>query len=95
MKWKKGENMTNLKYLKLLSKQYPNIPDVSTEIINLKAILNLPKSTEHFLTDLHGEYEAFDHMLRTASGLIEFKIDQIFAADISKQEKKELLALII
>ncbi len=87
--------MTNLKYLNLLSKQYPNIPDVSTEIINLKAILNLPKSTEHFLTDLHGEYEAFDHMLRTASGLIEFKIDQIFAADISKQEKKELVALII
>ncbi|RQD75367.1 MAG: fructose-bisphosphatase class III, partial [Halanaerobium sp. MSAO_Bac5] len=59
--------MDELKYLKLLSKQFPNIPAVSTEIINLKAILNLPKSTEHFLTDLHGEYEAFQYMLKTAS----------------------------
>ena len=53
---------------KLLSNQYPNVPAVSTEIINLKAILNLSKSTEHFLTDLHGEDEAFQHMLKTASG---------------------------
>jgi len=51
--------MENLDYLKLLSNQYPNVPAVSTEIINLKAILNLPKSSEHFLTDLHGEYETF------------------------------------
>ena len=81
------------KYLKLLSKRYPNVPAVSTEIINLKAILNLPKSPEHFLTDLHGEYEAFQHMLRTASGLINFKIDEIFSDQINAAEKKELATL--
>ncbi|WP_204700460.1 fructose-1,6-bisphosphatase [Halanaerobacter jeridensis] len=85
--------MNDLKYLKLLSKQYPNIPAVSTEIINLKAILNLPKSPEHFLTDLHGEYEAFQHMLKTASGLIKFKIDQIFTGVIDA-DKKELATII-
>ena len=85
--------MDDLKYLKLLSKQYPNIPAVSTEIINLKAILNLPKSPEHFLTDLHGEYEAFQHMLKTASGLIKFKIDQIFTK-VSDSNKKELATII-
>ncbi|MGM0500918.1 MAG: fructose-1,6-bisphosphatase [Bacillota bacterium] len=86
--------MKDLDYLKLLSNQHPNIPAVSTEIINLKAILNLPKSPEHFLTDLHGEYEAFQHRLRTASGLIEFKIDQIFHTKISNSDKKELATLI-
>ena len=81
------------KYLKLLSQQYPNVPAVSTEIINLKAILNLPKSPEHFLTDLHGEYEAFQHMLKTASGLINFKIDEIFSDELNAAEKKELATL--
>lgn len=57
----------HIKYLKLLSKQYPTIQEVCTEIINLKAILNLPKGTEHFLSDLHGEYESFLHILRNAS----------------------------
>ena len=85
--------MDDLKYSKLLSKQYPNVPAVSTEIINLKAILNLPKSPEHFLTDLHGEYEAFQHMLKTASGLIKFKIDQLFTK-ISNSDKKELATII-
>jgi fructose-1,6-bisphosphatase-3 len=74
--------MKDLKYLKLLSEQFPNIPEVSTEIINLKAILNLSKSTEHFLTDLHGEAEAFKYMLKTASGVIEYKIDQIFGEEL-------------
>jgi len=77
-----------------LATKFPNIPSVSTEIINLKAILNLPKSTEHFLTDLHGEHEAFQHMLRTASGLIKFKIDGIFADELNKSEREELAALI-
>src|SRR6056297_3581280 len=86
--------MENLDYLKLLSNQYPNVPAVSTEIINLKAILNLPKSTEHFLTDLHGEHEAFQHMLRTASGLIKYQIEQIFNDEISRKEKNELATLI-
>ncbi len=86
--------MKDIEYLKLLSSQYPNIPDVSTEIINLKAILNLPKGTEHFLTDLHGEHKAFEHMLRTASGLIKYKIDQIFSSETSPEERKELAILI-
>ena len=60
----------DLKYLKLLSRSFPNIATASTEIINLEAILNLPKGTEHFLADLHGEYEAFQHVLRNASGTI-------------------------
>ncbi len=86
--------MKDIDYLKLLATKFPNIPSVSTEIINLKAILNLPKSTEHFLTDLHGEHEAFQHMLRTASGLIKFKIDGIFADELNKSEREELAALI-
>lgn len=86
--------MEDLDYLKLLSNQFPNVPAVSTEIINLKAILNLPKSTEHFLTDLHGENEAFQHMLRTASGLIKYQIEQIFADEITNLEKNELATLI-
>lgn len=86
--------MQDLKYLKLLSEQFPNIPAVSTEIINLKAILNLPKSTEHFLTDLHGEAEAFKYMLKTASGVIEYKIDQIFYDELKDAEKRELATLI-
>jgi fructose-1,6-bisphosphatase-3 len=86
--------MKDLKYLKLLAEQFPNIPDVSTEIINLKAILNLPKSTEHFLTDLHGEAESFKYMLKTASGVIEYKIDQIFEDKLTDTEKRELATLI-
>jgi len=82
------------KYLELLSEQFPNIPAVSTEIINLKAILNLPKSTEHFLTDLHGEYEAFQYMLKSASGAIKYKINQLFSSEITKKEKRELSSLI-
>ena len=86
--------MKDLKYLELLAEQFPNIPEVSTEIINLKAILNLPKSTEHFLTDLHGEAEAFKYMLKTASGVIEYKIDQIFSDQLTDTEKRELATLI-
>ena len=59
-----NETISELEYLKLLSKRYPSIASASTEIINLEAILNLPKGTEHFLTDLHGEYEPFVHVLK-------------------------------
>ena len=86
--------MQDSKILELLSEQFPNIPAVSTEIINLKAILNLPKSTEHFLTDLHAEYEAFQYMLKTASGVIEYKINQVFKSGITEEEKRELASLI-
>src|SRR6056297_4339247 len=86
--------MQDSKILELLSEQFTNIPAVSTEIINLKAILNLPKSTEHFLTDLHGEAESFKYMLKTASGVIEYKIDQIFEDKLTDTEKRELATLI-
>jgi len=84
----------NIDYLKLLSKQYPSMPSVSSEIINLKAILNLPKGTEHFLTDIHGEYEAFSHVLRNASGVLKLKIDEIFDGMLGESEKKSLATLI-
>ncbi|HEX2937873.1 MAG TPA: fructose-1,6-bisphosphatase [Ruminiclostridium sp.] len=84
----------NLKYLQLLSKQYPTIDDVSTEIINLQAILNLPKGTEHFLTDIHGEYEQLQHVLKNASGVIKSEIERIFGNTLTQSEKKELATII-
>ena len=67
--------MTDLKFLTLLAKDYPNIRAASAEIINLRAILALPKGTEYFFSDIHGEYEAFLHMLKSASGIIKNKMD--------------------
>lgn len=84
----------NHQYLQLLSKQYPSIDAVSTEIINLSAILSLPKGTEHFLADLHGEYEAFDHVLRNASGVVNRKIDDTFGQSLTADEKKQLATLV-
>lgn len=84
----------NINYLKLLSKQYPNVDSVCTEIINLRAILSLPKGTEHFLTDLHGEYEAFTHVLRNASGVIKRKIDEAFGDTMSEADKKSFATLV-
>lgn len=83
-----------LKYLRLLAKQYPNINSASSEIINLQAILNLPKGTEHFVSDIHGEYEAFSHVLRNASGVIKNQISAIFGTSMREAEKKELATLI-
>ncbi len=84
----------NKKYLELLSISYPTIQTASTEIINLTAILNLPKGTEHFISDLHGEYEVFTHIVKNASGSIKRKIDICFEDTISEQEKN-LLATVI
>lgn len=86
--------MDNTAYLQLLARQYPSIGDVTTELINLQAILNLPKGTEHFLTDIHGEYAAFSHHLRTASGVMMFKVDDIFGSAMADQDKKMLAILI-
>ena len=86
--------MEDLRYLKLLSRSFPNIADASTEIINLEAILNLPKGTEHFLADLHGEYGAFQHVIRNASGAIKRKVNEIFENTLRESEKKELCTLI-
>ena len=66
------------RYLARLAQLYPTIASASTEIINLASILNLPKSTEHFLTDIHGEYEAFSHVLRNGSGAVRKKLDEMF-----------------
>lgn len=88
------ETNQNLKYLTLLSKQYPTINKASIEIINLQAILNLPKGTEHFLTDIHGEYEPFIHVLKNASGVIKRKIEDIFGNRLRQSEKKSLATLI-
>ena len=84
----------DLRYLQLLSRSFPNIADASTEIINLEAILNLPKGTEHFLTDIHGEYEAFQHVLKNASGAVKRKVNEIFGNTLRESEKKELCTLI-
>ena len=88
--------MTELElvYLKSLSKQYPNAAAASTEIINLQAILNLPKSTEHFLTDIHGEYEQFNHVLKNGSGTVRRKIDEEFGLNLSDKDKRALATLI-
>ena len=83
-----------LKYLRSLAHQYPTIAAASTEIINLQAILNLPKGTEHFLTDIHGEYEQFNHVLKNGSGSVKRKIDEEFGNTLSSKDKKSLATLI-
>ena len=84
--------MSDLKYLNRLSKDYPNIMAASAEIINLKAILALPKGTEYFLSDLHGEHEAFIHMLKSASGTIKAKIDEHYSAVHRENDSADLAA---
>ena len=81
-------------YLQLLAKSFPSIAAASTEIINLEAILNLPKGTEHFVTDLHGEFDAFDYVLRSASGVINQKIDAVFGDELDVSEKRVLSTVI-
>lgn len=83
-----------LRYLQRLSELYPTIGKASTEIINLQSILNLPKGTEHFMSDLHGEYEAFSHVLRNGSGAVRKKIDDVFGHTLSNSDKRSLATLI-
>lgn len=82
------------KYLQLLSDKYQSIQDTCTEIINLQAIMSLPKGTEHFMSDLHGEYEAFYHILNNCSGVIKEKVDLLFKQTLKKAERQELCTLI-
>ena len=84
----------DVRYLRLLSKSFPSIAAASTEIINLEAILNLPKGTEHFLSDIHGEYEAFQHVLKNASGSIKRKVNDLFGSSLREGEKRDLCTLI-
>lgn len=83
-----------LRYLQRLAELYPTIGKASTEIINLQSILNLPKGTEHFLSDVHGEYEAFSHVLRNGSGAVRKKIDDVFGHTLSNNDKRSLATLI-
>ena len=84
----------NLKFLQLLAKQHGTIESASTEIINLEAILNLPKGTEHFVSDIHGEYDTFKHILSNASGVVRRRIEEIYADRLSDVEKQSLASLI-
>ena len=85
---------SDLKYLRLLTRQFPNQQAVFTEIINLQAILNLPKGTEHFMSDLHGEYDAFMHILNNCSGVVREHVDEIFGDSLSDADKADLCTLI-
>ena len=87
-------NELELKFIKSLANQYPDIASASTEIINLQSILNLPKGTEHFLTDIHGEYEQFNHVLKNGSGAVRRKIDEVFENSLSNRDIKSLATLI-
>ncbi len=84
----------HLHYLKMLAKQFPNVQAASTEIINLQAILNLPKGTEHFISDVHGEHEAFQHILVSASGVVREKVEELFGTTMTRSERDQLATLI-
>ena len=84
----------DIRYLKYLAKQFPTIAETATEIINLQSILSLPKGTEHFITDIHGEYDQFQHITKNASGAIKQKIDEEFGNTIGQKEKRNLATLI-
>lgn len=84
----------HLRYLEQLSEMYPTIGQASSEIINLQSILNLPKGTEHFVSDIHGEYEAFSHVLKNGSGAVRKKIDDVFGEALNAADKSSLATLI-
>ena len=86
--------MTDERYLRLLSEKFPNAQAVVTELINLRAILSLPKGTEHFVSDLHGESMAFIHMIKNASGVVRKKVDEVYGYSMDEEEKRALCALI-
>ena len=84
----------DLRYLNMLSRQYPTVQAASTEIINLQAIMNLPKGTEHFISDVHGEHEAFLHILNSCSGVVRDKLDGLYATTLPSSERAQLATLI-
>ena len=94
MKKEAAASVPSLRYLQMLSRQYPTVQAASSEIINLQAILNLPKGTEHFISDVHGEYEAFLHLMNSASGVVREKVDELFSSSVSKVERDQLATLI-
>ena len=84
----------DLRYLQCLAELFPNIACASTEIINLQSILNLPKGTEHFISDIHGEYAAFSHVLRNGSGAVRKIIEDVFGQHLANADKTSLATLI-
>ncbi len=94
MKKNDKSSAPSLRYLQMLSRQYPTVQAASSEIINLQTILNLPKGTEHFISDVHGEYEAFLHILNSASGVVREKVDELFSTSVSKADRDQLATLI-
>lgn len=91
---KKYDIESDMHYLQLLAQNFPSIAKASTEIINLQAIMNLPKGTEHFIADVHGEFEAFQHVLKNASGTIKRKVNELFGNTLRESEKRDLCTLI-
>ena len=83
-----------LRYLQLLAQQYPTVQAASTKIIKLRTILNLPKGTEHFMSDIHGEYDAFLHILNSCSGEVKEKLKEIFGTTLSQRDRNDLATLI-
>ena len=94
MEGKKVYSAEELRYLKMLAHQYPTVQAASTEIINLQSIMNLPKGTEHFISDVHGEYEAFLHILNSCSGVVREKLNELYATSVPKAERDQLATLI-
>lgn len=94
MKERQQLNQEELRYLRLLAKQYPTVPSASREIIRLRSILNLPKETEHFMSDIHGEYDAFLHILNSCSGEVRNKIDEHFGDSMCVEDKNDLATLV-
>jgi len=94
MKSKTTFKPEELRYLRQLAKQYPTVQAASKEIINLQAIMNLPKGTEHFVSDIHGEHEAFLHMLNSCSGVVKEKLDELFGNSLTRTDRDELATLI-
>ena len=94
MKAKASFSPERLRYLQLLAKQYPTVQNASTEIIKLQAILNLPKGTEHFMSDIHGEYDAFLHILNSCSGEVKEKLNEVFGTTMSQRDRNDLATLI-
>lgn len=94
MKPRKNYKPEELRYLQLLARQYPTVHAAGMEIVNLQAILNLPKGTEHFISDIHGEYEAFQHILNSCSGVIKEKLDDLYGNSLSSKDRDELATLI-
>ena len=94
MKSKKNYKPEELHYLQLLSRQFPTVQSAGTEIVNLQAILNLPKGTEHFISDIHGEFEAFQHIINSCSGVIKDKLNVLYGNTLSRRDRDELATLI-